>query len=74
MKFYVHNYDVLYSEIYYLWFYDFSAYTILVVILRSEFQKTFPCRVKITILTTMIFGQNIAQWMSDPGKSLMKQQ
>ena len=33
MKFYSHNDDVFYSKIFYLWFYDFSTYTILTVIL-----------------------------------------
>ena len=39
MKFYSHNYVVLYSEIFYLWFYDFSTSTILAVILRFLYGK-----------------------------------
>ena len=34
IKFYVHNYAILYSEIFYIRFYDFSSHTILAVILR----------------------------------------
>ena len=34
IKFYVHNYAILYSEIFYKRFYDFSSHTILAVILR----------------------------------------
>ena len=34
IKFYVHNYVILYSEIFYMRFYDFSSHTILAVILR----------------------------------------
>ena len=39
MKFYGHNNIVLYSEIFYLWFYDFSTYTILAVILWFWYGK-----------------------------------
>ena len=34
IKFYVHNYAILYSEIFYIRFYDFFSHTILAVILR----------------------------------------
>ena len=70
IKFYVHNYAILYSEIFYIRFFfshDFSCdFTIFVRknsgtilwfynhILRSEFRKAFPCRVKIVIFTTLI--------------------